>query len=41
LIHLGQEIEGELKVWVVPTVTEEPAADKKKEEKGKEEKSAK
>src|ERR1700730_13710608 len=22
-IHLGQEIEGELKVWVVPTVTEE------------------
>ena len=23
LIHLGQEIEGELKVWVVPTVTEE------------------
>ncbi len=22
LIHLGQEIEGELKVWVVPTVTE-------------------
>ena len=26
-IHLGHEIEGELKVWVVPTVTEEPAAD--------------
>jgi large subunit ribosomal protein L9 len=24
-IHLGQEIDGELKVWVVPTVTEEPA----------------
>ena len=22
-IHLGHEIEGELKVWVVPTVTEE------------------
>jgi large subunit ribosomal protein L9 len=41
LIHLGQDIEGELKVWVVPTVTEEPAADKKKEEKSKEEKSAK
>ena len=33
-IHLGQEIEGELKVWVVPTVTEEPAADKKKAGKG-------
>jgi large subunit ribosomal protein L9 len=41
LIHLGQEIEGDLKVWVVPTMTEEPAADKKKEEKAKEEKSAK
>jgi large subunit ribosomal protein L9 len=41
LIHLGQEIEGELKVWVVPTVTEEPAAEKKKEEKAKEEKPAK
>jgi large subunit ribosomal protein L9 len=24
MIHLGQEIEAELKVWVVPTVTEEP-----------------
>ena len=23
LIHLGQEVEGELKVWVVPSVTEE------------------
>jgi large subunit ribosomal protein L9 len=41
LIHLGQDIEGELKVWVVPTVTEEPAADKKKDEKAKEEKPAK
>jgi large subunit ribosomal protein L9 len=41
LIHLGQEIEGELKVWVVPTVTEEPAAEKKKDEKPKEEKPAK
>jgi large subunit ribosomal protein L9 len=41
LIHLGQEIEGDLKVWVVPTMTEEPAVDKKKEEKAKEEKSAK
>lgn len=41
LIHLGQEIEGDLKVWVVPTMTEEPAADKKKEEKAREEKSAK
>jgi large subunit ribosomal protein L9 len=33
LIHLGQEIEGELKVWVVPTVTDavekKPAEDKK------------
>ena len=29
-IHLGQEIEGELKVWVVPTVAEqEPAAEAK------------
>src|SRR5688572_30273347 len=41
LIHLGQDIEGELKVWVVPTVTEEPAADKKKDENAKEEKPAK
>jgi large subunit ribosomal protein L9 len=23
-VHLGQEVEAELKVWVVPTVTEEP-----------------
>jgi len=40
LIHLGREIEGELKVWVVPTVTEEPAAekDKKKEAVGEKEK---
>ena len=30
IIHLGQEIEGELKVWVVPTVTEEPVADNDK-----------
>jgi large subunit ribosomal protein L9 len=30
LIHFGQEIEGDLKVWVVPTMTEEPAAEKKK-----------
>ena len=30
-IHLGQEIEGELKVWVVPTVGDEaPARQKKK-----------
>ena len=28
-VHLGQDIEGELKVWVVPTVAEEPAAEKK------------
>ncbi|MEX2140842.1 MAG: 50S ribosomal protein L9 [Pirellulales bacterium] len=41
LIHLGQEIEGDLKVWVVPTVTEDIAADKKKEVKAKEEKPAK
>ena len=40
-IHFGQEIDGELKVWVVPTVTEEPSADKKKTEKAKEEKPAK
>lgn len=25
-VHLGQEIEAEVKVWVVPTVTEEPLA---------------
>jgi len=31
-IHLGHEIEGDLKVWVVPTVTdEEPAKEKEKE----------
>jgi large subunit ribosomal protein L9 len=27
-IHLGHDIEGELKVWVVPSVTEEPAEKK-------------
>jgi large subunit ribosomal protein L9 len=34
-IHLGQEIEGELKVWVVPMVAvdQEPAADAKAEAK--------
>ncbi len=37
LVHLGQDIEGELKVWVVPTVADE-VAEKKKEEKPKEEK---
>ena len=26
-IHIGHEIQGELKVWVVPTVGEEPAKD--------------
>jgi large subunit ribosomal protein L9 len=26
-VHLGQEIEGELKVWVVPSVTEEGKSD--------------
>jgi large subunit ribosomal protein L9 len=31
-IHLGQEIEAELKVWVVPTVSEE-GGEKKKEQK--------
>jgi large subunit ribosomal protein L9 len=41
LIHLGQEIEGELKVWVVPTVSEDVEAGKKKDEKAKEEKTAK
>jgi large subunit ribosomal protein L9 len=40
-IHFGHEIDGELKVWVVPTVTEEPPAEKKKPEKTKEEKPAK
>lgn len=29
-IHLGQEIEAELKVWVVPTVGEQPPAEAKK-----------
>jgi large subunit ribosomal protein L9 len=33
-VHLGQEIEGELKVWVVPTVSDqEPAAEPKAEAK--------
>ncbi|HTU26644.1 MAG TPA: 50S ribosomal protein L9 [Pirellulales bacterium] len=32
LIHLGQEVEGELKVWVVPTVTDDaPAKPEKKD----------
>ena len=32
LIHLGHEVEGELKVWVVPTVTDEaPAKPEKKD----------
>jgi large subunit ribosomal protein L9 len=32
LIHLGQEVEGELKVWVVPTITDEvPAKPEKKD----------
>jgi large subunit ribosomal protein L9 len=39
LIHMGHEIEAELKVWVVPTVTDEGAektpADKTSAEKGK------
>jgi large subunit ribosomal protein L9 len=26
-IHLGQGVEGELKLWVVPSVTEEAASD--------------
>ncbi|MBI3466123.1 MAG: 50S ribosomal protein L9 [Planctomycetes bacterium] len=30
-IHLGHEVEGDLKVWVVPTVTEEEPAAKEKE----------
>ncbi len=34
LIHMGHEIEAELKVWVVPTVTDEPA-DKAGADKGK------
>lgn len=29
-IHLGQDIEAELKVWVVPTVTDEPEATRDK-----------
>lgn len=29
-IHLGHEVEAELKVWVVPTVTDEPPAAKPK-----------
>ncbi len=29
-IHLGQDIEAELKVWVVPTVTDEPEATREK-----------
>lgn len=33
LIHLGQDIETELKVWVVPTVQDEKAAEKPKAEK--------
>jgi large subunit ribosomal protein L9 len=37
LVHLGQDIEGELKVWVVPTVADE-VTDKKKEEKPKDDK---
>ena len=28
-VHLGQEIEGELKVWVVPAVGEETAGEQK------------
>ncbi len=28
IIHLGHEVEGELKVWVVPTVSDEPAEKK-------------
>jgi large subunit ribosomal protein L9 len=38
LVHLGQEIEGELKVWVVPTVADEGAEKEKKKEEKKEEK---
>ncbi|MDX1965140.1 MAG: 50S ribosomal protein L9 [Pirellulales bacterium] len=37
-IHLGQEIEGELKVWVVPTVTDEALEKKVEEKKSVEEK---
>jgi large subunit ribosomal protein L9 len=45
-IHLGQDIEAELKVWVVPTVTDEPEATREKpgdkhEKSGKPEKAAK
>jgi large subunit ribosomal protein L9 len=39
LVHLGQDIEGELKVWVVPTVADEGAEKKKDEKEKKEEKS--
>jgi large subunit ribosomal protein L9 len=31
-IHLGHEIEAELKVWVVPTVADEPAEQKPKQQ---------
>ncbi len=31
LIHLGQDVEGELKVWVVPTMADEPAGQTGKE----------
>ncbi|WP_254511190.1 50S ribosomal protein L9 [Anatilimnocola floriformis] len=37
-IHLHHEINAELKVWVVPTVVTEPAADKKKADKPAEKK---
>jgi len=41
-IHLHHEIEAELKVWVVPTVTsDQPAADKEKGERSKGDKSDK
>src|SRR5262245_28672445 len=41
-VHLHNEIEAELKVWVVPTVTsDQPAADKDKGEKAKGDKSDK
>ena len=32
-IHLGQEIEAELKVWVVPTVADEPRSSRRRPEK--------
>ncbi|MDZ4819145.1 MAG: 50S ribosomal protein L9 [Planctomycetota bacterium] len=41
VIHLGQEIEGELKVWVVPTVTEEAQKERTDREKADKEKAAK